>query len=134
VQEDGQGVTGENAAAVVLAGKGFVVMQGPSPAQVAAARDRHGDAGKPTKRPDYLVEGRVFDCYTPRAGTPPRNVWSEVDKKKVRRGQTQRVVVNLRDWGGDLDTLRAQFADWPVPGLKELVVVTADGRVLHWIP
>jgi hypothetical protein len=44
------------------------------------------------------------------------------------------VVVSLRDRGGDLDTLRAQFADWPVPGLKELVVVTGDGRVLHWIP
>jgi hypothetical protein len=40
----------------------------------------------------------------------------------------------VRDWGGDLDALRAQFADWPVPGLKELVVVTGDGRVLHWIP
>jgi hypothetical protein len=30
--------------------------------------------------------------------------------------------------------LRVQFADWPVPGLKELVVVTGDGQVLHWIP
>jgi hypothetical protein len=134
VQEDGQGVTGENAAAVVLAGRGFVVMQNPLPAQVAAARDRHGDAGEPDKNPDYLVEGRVFDCYTPRAGTPPRNVWSTTDKKKIRKGQTQRVVLSLRDWGGDLDALRVQFADWPVPGLKELVVVTGDGRVLHWIP
>jgi hypothetical protein len=44
------------------------------------------------------------------------------------------VVLSLRDRGGDPDVLRARFADWPVPGLKELVVVTADGRVLHWIP
>jgi hypothetical protein len=127
-------VTGENAAAVVLAGRGFVVMQNPLPAQVAAARDRHQDTGEPTKNPDYLVEGRVFDCYTPKVSTSPRNVWSEVDKKKVRKGQTQRVVLSLRDWGGDPDVLRAQFTDWPVPGLKELVVVTGDGRVLHWIP
>jgi hypothetical protein len=44
------------------------------------------------------------------------------------------VVLSLRDWRGDPGALRVQFADWPVPGLKELVVVTADGRVLHWIP
>jgi hypothetical protein len=36
--------------------------------------------------------------------------------------------------GRDLEALRAQFADWPVPGLKELVVVTGDGQVLHRTP
>jgi hypothetical protein len=33
----------------------------------------------------------VFDCYTAKVSTSPRNVWSEVGKKKVRKGQTQRV-------------------------------------------
>ena len=80
--------------------------------------------------PDYLVEGRVFDCYAPAMGTRVRNMWSDV-KDKVDDGQTQRVVLNLQDWGDDVGSIRRQFADWPIDGLKEVKAVTTGGRVVE---
>jgi hypothetical protein len=123
----------ENSAAVTLADKGFHIKQNPTPAEVARARLDTGDVGRPTSRPDYLLEGRVFDCYSPDAGKGVRGVWFETGKK-VERQQTQRVVVNLQDWQGDVAALQRQFDDWPIEGLKEVKIVTPDGDVLQMVP
>ncbi|MBN1172454.1 MAG: hypothetical protein JXA67_09795 [Micromonosporaceae bacterium] len=120
----------ENDSAVVLAGRGYRVLQNPSPQQVSEARTRTGDAGRPESEPDYLIEGRVFDCYAPKYPKSVRNIWSEVSTK-VDRGQTQRVVLNLQDWGSDLETVRRQFADWPVEGLREVKAITPDRHVVE---
>jgi hypothetical protein len=45
--------------------------------------------------------------------------------------ETQRVVLNLEDWNGDLVALQKQFDDWPVPGLKELVAVQRSGVIVQ---
>ncbi|MFV2114750.1 hypothetical protein ACFHW0_20770 [Micromonospora sp. LOL_025] len=74
------------------------------------------------------LEGYVFDCYSPAARTSVRNIWSQV-REKVDDEQTQRVIVNLKDWKGDMTALRRQFDDWPIDGLKELVVVRPDGTI-----
>jgi hypothetical protein len=39
-----------------------------------------------------------------------RGIWSEVSTK-VQGGQSQRVVLNLRDWRGDFGALQKQFDD-----------------------
>jgi hypothetical protein len=121
----------ENSAAETLADQGFQVQQNPTPAEVAQARLNTGDTGSPESDPDYLVEGRVFDCYSPSARKPVRGIWSEVEEKVLDREQTQRVVVNLADWTGDLSALRKQFADWPIPGLKEAKAITASGDIVQ---
>ncbi|MDG4813934.1 hypothetical protein O7628_32620 [Micromonospora sp. WMMD956] len=118
----------ENECADSLAAKGYRVHQNPTPAETGDARERTGDHGNPDKDPDYLVEGHVFDCYSPAARTSVRNVWSQV-REKIDDEQTQRVVVNLQDWEGDLSALRRQFDDWPIDGLKELAVVQPDGTI-----
>ena len=59
----------ENSGAVVLADKGWQIKQNPSVDEVAQARVATGDRGDPRKNPDYLLEGRVFDAYSPT--TPP---------------------------------------------------------------
>jgi len=123
----------ENLTATLLAEMGYRVKQNPTAVEVAQARRVTGDDGDPNLNPDYLVEGRVFDCYAPGHLTSVRNVWTEV-KKKVLRRQTQRVVVNLQDWGGDLSALRTQFDDWPVEALKEVKVVLPDGGIIQFIP
>ena len=123
----------ENQCADLLASKGYRVHQNPTGQQVAQARLRTGDAGNSRKTPDYLIEGHVFDCYSP---TPPkavRGVWTEVSKK-VDAAQTQRVVLNLQDWRGDLTALRKQFNDWPIPGLKEVVAVSRSGAIIQIVP
>ena len=123
----------ENATAAILAADGYQVHQNPIPVDVARARRDAGDLGRPGSRPDYLIEGRVFDCYCPQTQTSARNVWTET-KKKITKLQTQRVVVNLADWGGDVSALRRQFADWPIENAKEVKFVLPDGSIVQMIP
>jgi hypothetical protein len=122
----------ENSAAVILAARGWRITQNPTPDEVARARLETGDRGNPGKNPDFMLEGRVFDCYSPTfPEKSPRGIWSEVRDGKINKHQTQRVVINLEDWRGDLSALRTQFATWPMPGLKEAKVITPDGEVVQ---
>lgn len=119
----------ENSGAVVLANQGYHVQQRPTRDEVAQARLDAGDVGNPGKDPDYLLEGRVFDCYSPvKPDKAVRGIWTQA-KTKVEEGQTQRVVLNLEDWRGDVSTLKRQFSDWPIPGLKEVKAITRDGDI-----
>lgn len=112
--------------------QGYRVHQNPTRQEVADARRETGDSGRPEKAPDFLIEGHVFDCYAPTAPVPARAVWSAVSRK-VDAEQTQRVMLNLHDWRGDLAALHKQFQDWPVAGLKELAAVTRDGAIIQII-
>ncbi|MGC4786302.1 hypothetical protein ACLQ22_00430 [Micromonospora sp. DT178] len=120
----------ENECADTIADKGYRLHQNPTKQEVADARAHTRDAGDPDKNPDYLIEGHVFDCYSPSASKPVRGIWSEVSQK-VDEQQTQRVVLNLQDWRGDLVALRKQFDDWPITGLKELVAVTPGHAIVQ---
>jgi len=122
----------ENSGAVTLANQGWQVRQNPTPREVAQARQETGDTGNPDSNPDYLVEGRVFDAFSPTKPTKSvRNIWTEIEDKVVERRQTQRAVINLEDWRGDMSALRKQFADWPIPGLKEVKAITPDGDIVQ---
>ncbi|MEU8130410.1 hypothetical protein ACLQ3F_21840 [Micromonospora sp. DT15] len=120
----------ENQCADTVAAEGYRLHQNPSRQEIADARLGTGDSGKPGKDPDYLIEGHVFDCYSPMPAKSVRGVWSGVSDK-ITSEQTQRVVVNLHDWSGDLPALQRQFDDWPIAGLKELVAVTRSGAIIQ---
>ncbi|MFG3421228.1 hypothetical protein [Micromonospora sp. NPDC048063] len=120
----------ENECADQVADRGYRVHQNPTRQEIAEARLSTGDSGNPDKDPDYLIEGHVFDCYSPTPDKPVRGVWSEVHAK-IDKEQTQRVVLNLQDWRGDLSALRNQFDTWPVDKLKELVAVTRGGAIVQ---
>jgi len=127
-------LTAENNCAVVLADKGgYRVKQNPSADEVAQSRQESGDKGRPTAEPDYLVEGRVFDCYAPTENTNARNIYSAVERK-VEDGQTQRVVLNLEGWQGNMSDLQRQFDTWPIEDLKEVKAITPDGDIVQIIP
>ncbi|MFY1681690.1 hypothetical protein ACN265_09200 [Micromonospora sp. WMMD730] len=120
----------ENACADTVASRGYRVHQNPTKQEIAEARRTSGDVGNPDKEPDYLIERHVFDCYSPTAGKAVRGVWTEVSGK-VASQQTQRVVLNLQDWRGDLGALQKQFDDWPIHQLKELAAVTRSGEIIQ---
>ncbi|NBE85303.1 CdiA C-terminal domain-containing protein [Micromonospora rubida] len=120
----------ENAGADTVASKGYRVHQNPTKREIAEARLNTGDVGKPDKDPDYLIEGHVFDCYSPTPAKAVRGVWTEVSGK-VASQQTQRVVLNLHDWRGDLGALQKQFDDWPIHQLRELAAVTRSGEIIQ---
>ncbi|GGU66655.1 hypothetical protein [Lentzea flava] len=108
----------ENESATTLAKAGYKVEQNPSVP---------GD-----KNPDYRIEGEVFDNVAPTTSNP-RNVADRI-QRKVDAGQTERVVVNLADSNVSVDAMRAQLRDWPIEGLKEVIVIDKNGNVLHIYP
>ncbi|WBB70727.1 hypothetical protein [Micromonospora sp. WMMD812] len=120
----------ENEGADKIADKGYQIHQNPTRLEVAEARLRTGDVGDAQTDPDYLIEGHVFDCYSPTPSRPVRGVWSGI-ADKIDSGQTERVVLNLKDWRGDVSALRHQFDDWPIERLKELVALTPSGAIVQ---
>ena len=48
--------------------------------------------------------------------------------------QADRIVLNLRDSHVDMSALAKQFTDWPMPNLKEVLVITRDGKVVSFWP
>lgn len=107
----------ENEAADTLAQSGYDIEQNPSVPG--------------SKRPDYRIEGKIFDNIAPKTDNP-RSIWSRA-KDKIDEQQTERVVLNLDDSAVDIDVLRAQFADWPIEGLQEVLVVRG-GQVIPLFP
>ena len=108
----------ENESATTLARAGYKVEQNPS------------TPGE--KNPDYRIEGQVSDNVAPTTGSA-RNIASRIEEK-IDDGQTERVVLNLADSAVDLDTMRAQLRDWPIEGLKEVIVIDKQGNVRHFYP
>ena len=103
----------ENESAQILVGRGFDVVQNP----VVAG----------PMNPDYLINGEVYDHYAPSTDSP-RNIWSEV-QGKVERGQTNNVVISLRDSDVQEEALRRQFEEWPIEGLREVIIIRRDGTI-----
>jgi hypothetical protein len=50
-------------------------------------------------------------------------------KKKVEDDQAPNIVIGLQDSGVDEEALRRQFAEWPIEGLREVLIVRPDGTI-----
>lgn len=111
-------LTRENESATTLSRAGYDVEQNP-------------DVPGP-KNPDYRIEGKVFDNYAP-TSDKARNIAREM-QKKVDKGQTDRIVLNLSDSGVAPGALKAQLNDWPIDGLKEVIAIDGQGNVIHFYP
>ncbi|MCA3642475.1 MAG: hypothetical protein IOC63_11555 [Methylobacterium sp.] len=103
----------ENESAQLLAGSGLDVVQNPVVAGL--------------KKPDYLINGEVYDHYAPSTDVP-RNTWREI-QRKVESGQTNNVVISLRDSDVQEEALRRQFEEWPIEGLREVIIIRRDGTI-----
>lgn len=82
-----------------------------------------------SSNPDYLINGEVFDCYSPQ-GANVRNIWSAVKKKTEE--QARRVIINLDDCTESMDDLANQFLDWSIDTLDELLI-TKNGKISRLI-
>lgn len=56
------------------------------------------------------------------------NMWDRV-KEKVETGQAPNVVIDLQYSGTSEEALRRQFADWPIEGLGDVLIVRPDGTI-----
>ena len=107
----------ENESAQVLARHGYEVEQNPV---------------FPEKDPDFRIEGRIFDNYSPKRSTRVRSVYTAV-KGKLQSRQTRRVVVNLDDSPLTVEEVVEQFKNWPMENLEEVLAVK-DGKVHQIFP
>jgi hypothetical protein len=85
----------ENEAADVLAQNGYHVVQSPSV------------PGR--KNPDYLINGKVFDCYAPEYGKDAGRIFASV-KDKIDAEQTRRILLNLNDSKVRIPRLMQEFS------------------------
>ncbi|WP_304944291.1 hypothetical protein [Vallitalea guaymasensis] len=116
-------ITRQNEAADLFANKGYDLEMLPE--KVGG----NGYGIKNTSNPDYLINGEVFDCYSPDTSNV-RNIWSTVQYKTQE--QASRVVLNLDDFTGSMDDLAKQFLDWEINSLDELLVIK-DGNISRLI-
>jgi hypothetical protein len=108
----------ENKAADILANAGYKVEQNPTVPGL--------------KRPDYRIEGEIFDCYSPNT-SDPRSIVDMINKKVVR-GQADRIVLNLEDSGITRNELRQAITDYGAKDLKEVIVIDQNGNVVRFYP
>ncbi|WP_052732324.1 type VI secretion system tube protein TssD [Hymenobacter terrenus] len=114
-----QAIIRENETANIMAQAGYDVEQNPvSP--------------NPPKKPDYRIEGKIFDNYAPTSSSV-RNIWSNTGVK-VSEEQTRRVVLNLRGSEADVSALAEQFKKYPIPDLEEVVIINKAGEIIHILP
>jgi hypothetical protein len=112
-----QGLTRQNEAAEVLARKGYNV--------------EHLAETPSVTSPDLRIEGEIFDVYSPI--TDDVSSIRDSISKKVKRKQTERVVLNMDGTSASLEDLGAYLKTHPITGLKEIIVVR-DGEVIPFWP
>ena len=115
--ETTRGKRRENETAATLASAGYNVGQHP----YVPGREN----------PDYAIEGQIFDCYAPITAKAYNIV--ELIRKKVGKGQADRIVLNLDDSEVDTEELREQLKSSPIPALQEIIVVKA-GKIIEFFP
>lgn len=121
-------ITRENESANVLAQNGYRIKQ---------LSDSTKGKVPGVKKPDFEIEGKVFDNYAPSANKPARGIWAELRDKiidpKTGAKQADRFVVNMNDSKLTIEQLKQQFKDFPLPGLNEIIIIK-DGKVVPFFP
>lgn len=126
----------QHEAARVLAKAGYDVEQQPP----FDSTDRMRNPWlKDTRRPDYRIEGEIFDALAPRPGTPAKNIVSRIRVEKINAGQARRIVLNLDDATFTLNELHDAIGEavrHPARSLQDLqeVIVVRDGEVIPFYP
>jgi hypothetical protein len=83
-----------------------------------------------SRSPDVYVEGRVFDVYSPEAGTPVRNIVTNMGVKAS--AQSDRIVLDLSQSDITRHELRAAFNAGNT-GVREVIVIARD-KTIYRLP
>jgi hypothetical protein len=112
----------ENDAAKALAAAGYDIEQNP-PTTASG------------KNPDFLIQGEIWDCYSPR-GSSTRTIHTAIREKVGRAGEDQqadRIVLNLDGCGASPAEIRSRLERSPISRLREIKIVK-DGTVAQFYP
>lgn len=118
----------ENESADVLAANGYRVEQ-----NTVTGAQQNAAGLNASSEPDYLIEGKIFDNYAPSSNKAIERVRDEISRK-VRKGQTRNVVVNLNDSPIEPGALRQMLLDRkPIVDIESVIVVKGN-RVVQIVP
>ncbi len=124
-----RGITRQNEAANTLSKNGYQVEQKP---QITETDKMNNPWFNKDKKPDFKVEGEIFDAYAPSASKSGNNIRKEIELK-VEEGQTRRIVLNMDDSKVSLDELRKAIWNKPIIELEQILVIK-DGKVTKFFP
>ncbi|MBF7089946.1 hypothetical protein IUY40_00075 [Flavobacterium sp. ALJ2] len=111
-------LTRENEGADILAKRGYDIEQNPTITNT-------------TRNPDYKIEGEIFDCYSPyNPNKSVSGIWDEISQKVIIKKQTERIFLHLKNWEGKIDDLQKQFDNYPVEGLKEVMILDKNNEII----
>ncbi|MFE0558482.1 WXG100 family type VII secretion target [Paenibacillus sp. NPDC058910] len=125
-QGDSHGVKKENETADLLADRGYNIEM------LDEVNGGNGHGIKETSNPDFLIEGKVFDCYAPTQDTNVDNVLRNIRTKT--KAQADRIVLNLDNFAVEKISeitegiLRKANPNGDLKSLKELIIVN-DGKI-----
>lgn len=108
----------ENDSADILANKGYDVEQNPG-------KLPNG------KNPDYKIEGKIFDCYSP-SSSKVEQVRTGT-KNKLRKEQADRIILDLEDTTVTAKEVQSILSRKPIKGLKEVIAIK-NGQIIQLFP
>jgi hypothetical protein len=123
---DSHGVKKENETADFLANKGYEIKM------LNEVNGGNGHGIKATSNPDFLIEGKVFDCYAPTPNTKTDNVLRTITSKT--KTQAERIVLNVDNFPPEKileiteGIQRKANPNGDLKNLKELLIVN-DGKI-----
>lgn len=120
----------QNKTANLLASKGYDVymLKEINP-------DGNGYGIKSNKNPDFLINGYIFDCYSPQKNSTSKSIIKKLNDKV--KNQAERIVLNLSEYEGNVEQLKEDIlaktgSNCDLKYLKELIVVTPDDTIEQW--
>jgi Contact-dependent growth inhibition CdiA C-terminal domain len=117
----------ENESPITLAQNGYSTIHNPTADELTNI----GFSKAGGKKPDFIIEGKVFDNIAPSTGSA-RNISSRIIEK-IDEKQTERIILNLDDSEVSLDKLKEQLTNFPIDGLKELIIIK-KGEITPFFP
>ncbi len=124
-----RGLTRQNEAAETLAKNGYNVEQKPQLKNI----DRMSNPWlKREKKPDFKVEGEIFDAYSPSKNLIGFEIRGHI-VEKVNQGQTRRIILNLDDNATSLGDLKKIILQNPIKELEQIITIK-DGKTTNFFP
>ncbi|MGW8956879.1 CdiA C-terminal domain-containing protein [Paenibacillus sp. NPDC055715] len=123
---DSHGIKKESETADLMADQGYDIEM------LDEVNGGNGYGVKESSNPDFLIEGKVFDCYAPTIETNVDNILRNATKKT--KTQTERIVLNLDQFPSEKvaeiiqGILRKANPNGDLKNLKELFIVK-DGEI-----
>jgi Contact-dependent growth inhibition CdiA C-terminal domain len=130
VSEQARGLRRQNEAAEIMSKNGYHVEYQPKITETE--RMSKFPWFEEGRKPDFKIEGEIFDGYSPNKSTSIQNVIKSV-KKKTENNQARRILINLDDSNVSIPNLAKELRLSKLPLLDEVIVIK-HGKITKIYP